>query len=815
MRWVWAGLIILIFPTAALAQASGQVLSVGFDNHYRPDCWTPMLVQLTSQSEESTVYQIQIVQDDLDRDRVVFTQEVTLGGTSEGKTASTENFWVYFKPKPTGDGLPDATNLATNLNTLNDELKVFLCDKDGKQIARLPITATILSADPMRSLGDTSRSRKLILFVTDGTDRPIIPDYSQMAGVMEDVDAVTLHPSDLPTSVLGYDAVDAIVWMDADVNYLISGTREPSLEAIVQWIHQGGHLVVCQPAEVNKVKPFADLLPVGEMDGDQWTIPMEDRKDVDVLHHIAHLMPMSGLWPDSAGALKVARVLARPGAKIDEWMSWPDGEPAFTPWLARQPVGLGAVTWVAQDLGNPALTDNFTNGWRYVWDRVFDWNNPVDVPENYKPPTDEDDPWKPVGELDLGYALLQGMDMTGRAAAYVFVAVFFFFVYWLVAALGLHIYLEIRGKAEMSWFLFAASALAATGLTVLLVKILLRGPPELRHISVIRSAADDPVGVIDSRFSLYIPQDGAKTIDLLQTARGQTSTITPFAINPFYLRDEDILPAYLEYQVPVLQDSETDSVSITVPYRSSSKKLQTHWVGQINNPIAVPAGMNDVKLTPPGDGGYIDGDLVNLTGYDLKDIYFAFDEPPEAHWSEVSSRDNTWVIYLPDWPKGAEISLKSLTVNSNVIDLDAADGRHPDGDQPAFGRLDWGLAWDRYWQRQQETLRDHIEMAVPMMTLFERLSPWRSLIDERLSRFELYRRGGRELDLSPALSAGRLIICGLEEVNGDITATPLPVPLDVSGSPVTGQGTTIVQFVLPLDRSEMVSAPAATQPTTR
>ncbi len=160
MRRLWAGLILLLFPSAALAQVQGQVLFIGFNNHYRPDCWTPMLVQLSGQSDSSTTYQIQIVQDDLDRDRVIFTQDVNFGGTSEGKTNAAENFWVYFKPKPTDEGLPDATNLATNLNTLNDELKVFLCDKDGKQLTHLPITSTILNDDPVRGLGDTTRRQK-------------------------------------------------------------------------------------------------------------------------------------------------------------------------------------------------------------------------------------------------------------------------------------------------------------------------------------------------------------------------------------------------------------------------------------------------------------------------------------------------------------------------------------------------------------------------------------------------------------------------------------------------------------------------------
>ncbi len=154
-------------------------------------------------------------------------------------------------------------------------------------------------------------------------------------------------------------------------------------------------------------------------------------------------------------------------------------------------------------------------------------------------------------------------------------------------------------------------------------------------------------------FGLYIPQDGDKKIDLLDTAEGQTSTITPFAINPQYVQNEDILPAYLEYEIPVGQPLDADSVSITVPYRSSSKKLQTHWIGKIDNPICVPAGMPDIKLVPPGDGGYIDGNLVNLTGFDLRGVYLAFLEPPGGNYDAMSSQDQTWIIFVPAWPKGA------------------------------------------------------------------------------------------------------------------------------------------------------------------
>ena len=83
----------------------------------------------------------------------------------------------------------------------------------------------ILSVDPKRPMGDVSRSRKLVLFITDGTDRPLIPDYAAIKGVLEDVDPVVVQPRNLPSNVLGYNGVDAIVWLDADANFLISGTH--------------------------------------------------------------------------------------------------------------------------------------------------------------------------------------------------------------------------------------------------------------------------------------------------------------------------------------------------------------------------------------------------------------------------------------------------------------------------------------------------------------------------------------------------------------------------------------------------------------
>src|SRR5688500_239301 len=117
MRSLWAGLFVLLFcSTGALAQATGYVQELGFGGTYRADCWTPLLVHLDSTYSQPAEYQIQVHQQDLDQDTVIYTRTVTLGPNAK------ENFWVYFLPQPTSGGLRGPNAVAR----LEDVLKVHL-----------------------------------------------------------------------------------------------------------------------------------------------------------------------------------------------------------------------------------------------------------------------------------------------------------------------------------------------------------------------------------------------------------------------------------------------------------------------------------------------------------------------------------------------------------------------------------------------------------------------------------------------------------------------------------------------------------------
>ena len=85
---------------------------------------------------------------------------------------------------------------------------------DGRDVVNFSAN----NLDPMRDPGPYSRGRgrKLVLCVLE-QDKPSWLEYTEgAAGLSEDVVFIPVSPRDLPDSVLGYDAIDSILWLDAE-----------------------------------------------------------------------------------------------------------------------------------------------------------------------------------------------------------------------------------------------------------------------------------------------------------------------------------------------------------------------------------------------------------------------------------------------------------------------------------------------------------------------------------------------------------------------------------------------------------------------
>ncbi|HEX4124982.1 MAG TPA: hypothetical protein VHY37_09685 [Tepidisphaeraceae bacterium] len=819
MRFLLVGLVLFLIPTRALAQAAGYVESIGFAGAYRPDCWTPMLVSLTSQISEPAEYQIQVIQHDLDQDREVFARTIALNPQEQ------EKFWVYFIPQPSGLD-------SSSLDALSRSIQVWLCTAPGpdgksRQIRTLPIRLQIYNVDQGNPsfLGEP-KGAKLVVCVSDPQEssNPAFEQYSHALGLTESLDHVEVHPAELPENVIGYDSVSAIVWFGASSAELDAAGNK-RLEALEAYVRRGGRLIICQPDDVHRLSEFADLLPVQLRDDrGNWLIDVR-RCTVDPLIELATDTVSSGAggmtladrksaWQSLGkhGGVKLAFATPKPDAVWEVPIHWPDG--GISPFIVRRGYGAGSVTWVAMDLGNPALTGPHVPGWAYVWDAVFGWKSAIRAEEDA---TDSDRnafATTGVNSTDLGAAVLPAMEFPSRGAAYITVAIIFFLIYGLVAGPISYFVLASRKRKDLSWFVFALCACAGTLLTVVVVRLVLHGDAELHHLSLVRICPDSSA-IVRSRIGLYVPHGDLQRVELSGNSPDAVSYLTAYALPPDWFTSTEF-PAAEKYLVPVHDPPLDEPVAIDVPIRSTLKKLQARWVGDL------PASIDGKPtLLPPGTGAhYLTGTLTNDSGVDLVNVYIAYSVP-------TFSPPEDWMLYVPKWDKGDRLDLAKTLTGAKYLRLATGmPGALPGENSAINAPLSGPAGWSQYFygrllqgsplamQSDQFTDPDpDVPISVPMLSFFDRLGPSRADKANSQARVELLRQGARDFDLSPAVEAGKLAIVAAAAAS-DQSAAPLPEPMTVNGSPIAGDGRVLYQFVLPIDRTNAGLPPPTSQPAT-
>jgi hypothetical protein len=803
LRPILAGLcFVLLMVSAASAQISGEVQSIGFDGYYRGNCWTPMLIRVRNRSEQAQRLQIRVRQHDLDRDVVNYTRTITVSGGQSGD----QRFWTYFIPQPTDGGLPSSAG-GNTLADLQKQLQVWLYTMDGKPAAQLPITSMVTDVNRLGG----NRGTRLILLVQSPGSRPKWQEYLQAVGLLEDVAMVPVQTRDLPEDVAGYAAADAVVWLNAPPLDARRPSEQKRFEALGQYVRQGGRLVICQgPRWRETAQAFGDMMPV-EVAG------MGQREDLTPLRELARLLPKEIKRP--GGPVEAAKAVVRPDAVVDIWMKWPVLHPAttqtaagattktsggaketWTPYIARRAFGMGSVTWVAQDLGDRVLTQAIPRGWPHIWDTVFDWRNASLPPDA---PAAKQGKFASSSRVNLGDILLKGVDLPARSGGYIAIAVLFFIFYWAAAGPLSHLVLASKKRTGLSWFVFAAAALGATGLTVVIVQGVVRGAPRARHVTLVRLSPGEPA-VVTSRIGLYIPHDGDQVIRLHDTAADRVSDLTPLPLSPVDLPDNSGYITPLEYDVPAPRMGE-DSVGLTVPYRSTLKKLQARWVGD-----AISLGGIEGQAELVGSFPYLAGTLTNRLGRDLQDVYLAF------RAEVVSGQAEERLVYLPRWAKGTSVDLwsvltdrrnRAVFVGRIASSLQSPPGMNRRLNDALYDPGNAKRGWAGYWYGQFSgdgfglanlQLPDDAQ-AMPMLSLFDLLPSMPAAAGQ--GRVDLLRRGARLMDASASVSAGQLLIVARDENPNGALSFPLTVQTLFGQAPVAAEGTTYYQIILPLQRA--------------
>jgi hypothetical protein len=316
------------------------------------------------------------------------------------------------------------------------------------------------------------------------------------------------------------------------------------------------------------------------------------------------------------------------------------------------------------------------------------------------------------------------------------------------------------------------------------------------------------VAHVYSRFGLYIPSDGEQTLEIKDSAPGTVADLAAYAIPPKYLDGKEPNDIGPEYTVPITDVASGEPTVVHVPYRRTLKKLEASWTGDPSE-AGLTGGIEGTgKL---GNGPYnLEGKLTNGTGRKLRDVYFAYKwHTQSAGYDSQNLLD--YLVYIPDWGPGVTLDLaKDLRFDvdkagkAEHIPFVVADGANPEVGHKCRGAIQ--AQWEAYWMKglasggiAEEGSMD-LEQSLIVLSLFDRLMPNQKQPDESHYRVEFLRRGARQLDCSAALAAGSMVVVAREDAS-DPAAGTLPIPLDVNGDRVGGNGERLYQFIVPMDNT--------------
>jgi hypothetical protein len=780
-----------------------------------------MLVRIRAGEGESGTYQLQVQQEDGDRDRVLFTRTVSL---TSG--AGDQRFWIYFIPQPGrnkigGSGLPDVSQAAT-LADLQSVLKVYLADEDGKQLTQLPISALLTNIEGPQDRVPAIGAR-LVLVVSTAQAAPIYsaetPPQRTLVGFTETTNFISLRVEDLPENALGYSGVDAIVWADAAPLDPAQAADAGRLTALRQYVAAGGRLAVLHRLQWQELDRFADLLPV--------TFPQigpaRGALRIDSLAPLRNLPTIGQQWSTITVGLAVGLAEARPSALVTDHLDWSgvtvDDQPlpSLTPLIARHTYGAGNVTYVAIDPTDRQLTSAVRVGWPFFWERVFDWRNDLRV-INTTPGQSDDNPYRSSSSRDIGASLMNFTELPARGAALIGVAVLFFVGYWIIAGPGLFWLLSMQKRSDLNWFIFGAIAIGATVFTLAVVRLVLRGAPQLSHVTLVRTA-DSRESQVISRFGLYIPRDGQQRLELIGSSPAAPASLSNLPLHWKHVSDFSEFPAYLNYQVFVRDEAGIEPLVLDVPYRSTLKKFEARWQGTL------PGGISGQPALPTAEAANLrlTGKLTSNFPTDLTNVYLVYTRPAVGF---TRTRDH--VFFLPSWKAGATLDLAQLTNTSNRTDVKSisndvtANSARPESGLRLFGVIGQPGApqgWDLYWLSAFErnlaiespfldSDDGPVNRSFPMLSLFDRLPPMSAATAGSQERADILRRGARDFDVSAAVAGGALVVLATSP------QAALPIDLSVNGDLIEGSGRVYWQFVLPLDRSADNAPPNPSAATT-
>lgn len=660
------------------------------------------------------------------------------------------------------------------------------------------------------------------------------PGETQPAAAQEPLQIVRgIAPGSLPDRWMGFDALEALVWVEG--NPLDLSLQQAS--AIEEWIHRGGHLIVVMPQV-----------------GDLWTSTPLDAILPQVNVRLWEDQVITG--PASAGGImkylsrervqldapgpnrqypRVNLHLFTPtvgldGRRTDDWketdceplmeldVPMADGTNERMALVIRRRIGLGHVTMVGVPVTDPRLrqpplfwphTEVF---WNPILGRRQDTPNRFEVDQIQQDARDNRDLHinKVRDMVDIGEPFGRMIELSGQAGGGLLLALVLFVLYWLVAGPGVYAWLKARKLHRHSWLGFVAATGVFTAIGWFGARALRMEGTRPRHVTVLEQVAGANWQRATTYMTLMLNGYGRHTVGLVDPAveNQEQDAVAAYARHNVVFALYPVggslstFPDTREYDVTAAEPYE-----MSVPSRNTAKQFAFRWFGRPLEGWKMASGVTSTDRPHEiREGGSQTPRLTGVLQHSLPEalydvtIFHVTSVPATRPEVSLTRREGVaqarpplisyvWSKSKP-WQPGEPLDLGGEAYEP------VTDARFVDGlTDKCMSTMMKGIPKSQgggsitYNQTQQRT-------AMELLGAYHLMRPpvWVGRAGSE-DQHLYYRSLGREWDISPWFSQPCLIITGY------LQGGAVPTPIRLDGDPLPdadSASVTMVRWIYPL-----------------
>lgn len=709
----WAEVIVQSVAVGFKARKAGQSYHQGV---VREGAWAPVVVDMVIENQTAFDGSLRIAQFDSDGDVAYDRVPVHLLASTGGM----QRYVLYMLPSGQMD---------------NRKLQIEVLDEQGRAVP------TIYAGLPTRivRVEDTpvviEENELFVLDISVGTGaRASDLSDPELAGFFHrEILTARLAAGDLPEHWIGLEAVDVIVWDEADP---ADFKTEAQLRSLVDWVRHGGTLIIAASrtaASLASSDILSPILPVrigqvrqaSRLGGLSWRLLGIARSDdvaspgstSDTLIEPANVVPCT--LKDRSRTLS-----------FNEASQDPDLSGIVTRW----PVGRGAVVFsgvTLHDLFTKTIGGG-TSTVRTAEGRIAQLARTVEFYKRILFLRRADDR-EEYAQIEPLYTHIQApINFSTNTGLYMMFSFVFISGYAALATGVSWWFLRRRGWERHSWSLFAAIALAASVLSVSVVQGVRGFGQTVEQLSVIDLRAGESHGMgsyfaglrtgTHTVLDLWLPGD-------YQMDREPKATACFLRPAPRVVSSVAGSSSATTFTAPARYTlAPTQAMVADVPIRATLKKLQGRWQGRVEGTVegsltvlSPLARRETVSLFSASSS------ITNKLPVDLTRCYLLFVGqdyllPNGAHMDDVGQReDYAFAIPLGDLKSGATRSMAEWT---HLVER-SGGGSTPPEDTLRKYRL---VEEQKRWQRPLRSLLGALTGASPAGSFDMRLEPFQSAL---------------------------------------------------------------------------------------